>query len=209
MRTHRIGVPTLVVAWLAILLGSSGFGYAATKHSGKDIAAKAVTSAHVKNGTLKTADVLPATVSALSAKGATGDAGAAGPAGAAGATGPVGVQGPAGAKGPVGFQGAPGPQGLQGATGAQGPSGIKGMQVVSVTDSVPGTSEKTTWVGCGALGKVLIGWGFGPSANHDNLLATPKYVYNVAGLPESVGIRVVNQSSTNGYTLLALCASSS
>jgi hypothetical protein len=208
--TRRISVPALVVAWLAVLLGSSGFGYAATKYTGKDIASSAVASKQVKDGSLKTADVLPDTVAAMSARGAKGDVGATGPAGPPGPTGTAGVQGPAGAKGPTGFQGAPGPQGLQGGAGAQGPSGIKGMQVVSVDDSVAGASEKTTWVGCTALGKVVIGWGFGPSVNHDNLLATPKYVNNGAGLPESVGIRVVNQAAgTNGYTVMALCATSS
>ena len=209
MRTHRISVSTLVVAWLAVLLASGGVGYAATKHTGKDIAANAVASAHVKDGSLKTADVLPDTVAAMSAKGPTGAVGATGPAGAAGPAGSAGAPGPVGAKGPTGLQGAPGPQGLQGVTGAQGPSGIKGLQVVSVNDSVAGSSEKTTWVGCAALGKVVVGWAFSPSANHDNLLATPKYVHNGAGLPESVGIRVVNQGTANGYTLMALCASSS
>ena len=136
MSTHRISVPTLVVAWLAVLLGSSGFGYAATKYTGKDIAANAVASKQVKDGSLKTADVLPDTVAAMSARGAKGDVGATGPAGPAGPTGTAGVQGPAGAKGPTGFQGAPGPQGIQGGVGPQGPSGIKGMQVVSVTDTV-------------------------------------------------------------------------
>jgi len=209
MRTHRLGVPTLVAAWLAVLLASSGLGYAATTYTGKDIASNAVASKQVKDGSLKTADVLADTVAAMSAKGAPGDAGATGPAGAAGASGSAGGQGPAGAKGPTGPQGAPGPQGLQGPAGAQGPAGIKGMQVVSVDDTVAGTSEKTTWVGCTALGKVLIGWAFGPSVNHDNLLATAKYVYNGAGRPESVGIRVVNQSTTNDYTVMALCATSS
>jgi hypothetical protein len=210
MRTHHIGVPTLVVAWLAVLLGSSGIGYAATKYTGKDIASSAVTSTHVKDGSLKTADVLPDTVAAMSAKGANGDVGATGPAGAVGPAGTPGVQGPVGAKGPTGFQGAPGPQGLQGGAGAQGPSGIKGMQIVSVNDSALGLSETTTWVGCTALGKVLLGWAFGPSVNHDDLLSTPKYVYNSFGLPESVGVRVVNQSTgTNGYTVMALCATRS
>ena len=60
-----------------------------------------------------------------------------------------------------------------------------------------------------AAGKVVIGWAFGPSVNHDNLLATPKYVNNSFGLPESVGIRVVNQASTNSYTVMALCATRS
>jgi hypothetical protein len=209
MSAHRISVPILVVAWLAILLGSGGLGYAATKYTGTDIASNAVASKQVKDGSLKTVDVLPDTVAVMSAKGATGDAGATGPAGPAGTAGGVGAQGPVGAKGPVGLQGAPGPQGLQGGAGAAGPSGIKGLQVVSVTDSVAGSSEKTTWVGCTALGKVVVGWAFGPSVNHDNLLATAKYVYNGAGLPESVGIRVVNQSTTNDYTVMALCATSS
>ena len=210
MRTDRISVPTLVVAWLAVLLGSSGFGYAATKYTGKDIARNAVTSAHVKDGSLTTVDVLADTVAAMSARGARGDTGATGPAGPAGPAGTGGVQGPAGAKGPVGLQGAPGPQGLQGPAGAQGPSGIKGMQVVSVNDSVAGLAEKTTWVGCTSLGKVVIGWAFGPSVNHDDLVATAKYVYNGAGRPESVGIRVLNQAvGTNGYTVMALCATSS
>lgn len=209
MGIHRIGVPTLVVSWLAVLLAGGGVGYAATKYTGKDIASSAVSSKQVKDGSLVTADVLPDTVAAMSAKGAAGAVGATGPAGPAGPAGTAGGQGPAGAKGPNGLQGAPGPQGLQGPAGAQGPSGIKGLQIVSVNDTVNGTSEKTTFVGCTALGKVVVGWAFGPSVNHDNLLATAKYVYNGAGLPETVGIRVVNQGATNGYTVMALCATSS
>jgi hypothetical protein len=208
MTTKRT-TQVFVVAWLALLLSGGAVGYAATKYTGADIAANAVTGAHVKDGSLKTTDVLPDTVAAMSATGASGDIGATGPAGAAGAAGIAGLQGPVGTKGPTGLQGAPGPQGLQGGTGAQGPSGIKGMQVVSASASVAGASEGTTFLGCDALGKVLIGWAFGPTANHDDLLATAKYVYNGAGLPEKVGVRVVNQGATNNFTLMALCAASS
>ena len=85
--------PATVIATAALFVALTGTGYAALKIPSNSVGAKqlkanAVTSAKVKNGSLKAADFASATL----LKGATG---------AQGLQGPAGVPGTAGAAGPV------------------------------------------------------------------------------------------------------------
>ncbi|GAA3540947.1 hypothetical protein [Nocardioides daeguensis] len=205
---RRLLAPGVVLATI-LALALAGGSYAAAKITGKQIAKSAITSKHVKDGSLTAADLSPAALAAL--KG--GDRGPAGEKGAPGAPGPAGAPGPQGATGPqgnTGPQGATGAQGPQGAAGPQGPAGILGLAKVETADSVGGNAEKTTWANCPA-GKVLISWALSSAANIDDLTVTPKHAgYDLFGFPTGIGVRVSNLvPGTNGYTLVALCASAS
>jgi len=84
--------PAMIVAMIALAVALSGTAVAGT--------AKLITGSQIANGTIKLADIHPATKAALK-----GERGAQGPAGAQGAQGPVGPQGAAGAKGEKGDKG--------------------------------------------------------------------------------------------------------
>lgn len=92
----NIGRPSasFIVSVMALTVSLGGVSYAAVTIGTKDLANNAVTSAKIKNQTIKTKDLSSKTVNAL--KGATGPAGAAG---AAGPAGPAGAAGAAGAPG--------------------------------------------------------------------------------------------------------------
>lgn len=114
----RPSAPT-VIATLALVFATAGVAPAAKRLiSGKDIARNAITTAHVKDHTLKAADFAPGVL-----KSGSGPAGPAGPAGAKGATGPQGAQGDSGAAGENGLDGQPGAPGPPGADGADGANG--------------------------------------------------------------------------------------
>ena len=99
MKQLRI-TPSFVVATVALAVATSGVGFAAAaKVTGSQIASNAITSKHVKNGTLQTTDFSKAAQTAL--KGAKGDPGAAGATGPAGPVGPVGPCSPWEPWGPV------------------------------------------------------------------------------------------------------------
>jgi hypothetical protein len=202
MKQVRV-TPSFAVAVLALVVATSGVGYAAAaKITGSQIASNAITSKHVKNGTLQTADLSKAAQAAL--RGAKGDRGATGPTGPSGPAGPAGSQGPQGPTGPPGNTGPQGPQGLQGPPGAQGPAGPLGFTTASTNGTLIGGASNTFWVSCNS--KVLVDWALSPAANHDDLVATAKYVLNGNGLPNEVGVRVRNLGPTNGFTIVALCA---
>lgn len=104
--------PTFLVAVLALVVACSGTAMAGMSLARNSVGTPqlkkgAVTSAKVKDGSLKRTDFAPGTLLR-------------GPAGPAGSTGPAGPAGPVGVAGP---QGAPG---AAGATGAQGPAGPPG-----------------------------------------------------------------------------------
>jgi hypothetical protein len=80
--------PSFIVSVTALVVALGGTSYAAIQIGTKDLANGAVTSAKIKNKTIKTKDLSPKTVTAL--KGQTGPAGPAGPAGAQGPAGPAG-----------------------------------------------------------------------------------------------------------------------
>ena len=93
-------------------------------------AALVITSANIKNGTIKLVDISAGTKRALK--------GNRGPRGLTGARGPAGVAGP---------QGAAGAQGPPGAPGLQGPPGVQNVQeVVNAIILAPQTSDFVTAV---------------------------------------------------------------
>jgi hypothetical protein len=113
--------PPTVIATVALVFATAGVAPAAKRLlTGKDIARNAITTAHVKDHTLKAVDFAPGV---LKTGTGTGPAGPAGPAGAKGATGPQGQQGDSGAPGENGLDGAPGADGTPGADGAPGADG--------------------------------------------------------------------------------------
>ncbi len=100
-RIHRAMSPAafLVSIFALAVALSAGSAYAGAKIGTKQLKKNAVTSAKIKNETIRTQDLAPATVDALRGTG---------PQGAQGAQGEAGPQGPPGGQGP---QGDPGPQG--------------------------------------------------------------------------------------------------
>jgi hypothetical protein len=101
--------PALIVALIALTCGLGGTAIARSMVTGKDIANDAITSRHVKNGSLQYSDLAPSTRAAIAPK-----AGPAGPAGPKGPQGSTGQQGLTGAQGPKGDTGATGPAGQDG-----------------------------------------------------------------------------------------------
>jgi len=101
--------------------------------AGGAVAGSLVTSADIKDHTIKSVDLKPGLVEKFSQPGPAGQDGAAGPQGPKGEAGPAGPQGPAGpAGGGTGTQGPAGPAGPKGDTGPAGPAGADG------TDGVDG-----------------------------------------------------------------------
>jgi Collagen triple helix repeat (20 copies) len=116
MLKGRRFTPAMIVAMIAL----------GVTLSGSAMAAGLITSAQIKDGTIRLVDINPSTKSAL--EGDRGPAGQRGPAGARGATGAAGATG---AQGPVGPAGARGANGANGATGPAGPAGPAGEDGVS------------------------------------------------------------------------------
>lgn len=100
--TTVIGATVLLAGIAGTATASSASGDDARKPAPKD----SVTSAAIKNGTIKKADLSKNVKAVLAQKGTVGPAGPAGPAG------PVGPQGATGATGQAGPQGVPGPASL-------------------------------------------------------------------------------------------------
>ena len=124
--------PAMVVALIALVAGFSGSAVAKRLITGSDISRNAITSSHVKDGSLTLKDLNPTTRKAVA--GRQGAPGPAGPQGPQGERGQAGENGQPGAQGEQGLPGAQGPQGEQGPHGEQGPQGEKGPQ------GDPGTS---------------------------------------------------------------------
>lgn len=102
--------PTTVIGAAVLLAGIAGTATASVAPS-DEAALKAapkgsITSAAIKDGTIRKADLGKSVKAALAQKGTVG------PAGPKGATGATGATGPAGAVGPVGPQGVAGPASL-------------------------------------------------------------------------------------------------
>jgi hypothetical protein len=119
-----------VTATLALILALSGGAYAAVKLPAgavktRNLAANAVISSKVKDGSLRAKDF----GSGQLPRGAQGPQGPLGPAGL------QGPQGPLGPAGPVGPQGPKGPRGEQGLKGDPGSSGRNGDMYVSGSGS--------------------------------------------------------------------------
>jgi Collagen triple helix repeat (20 copies) len=95
--------PALVVAIVALMAALGGTAVARALITGRDIANDAITSRHVKDGSLKYDDLAPSMRKAMKQP--------------AGEPGPQGPQGPRGQQGQQGQQGEPGPQGPSGQDG--------------------------------------------------------------------------------------------
>jgi hypothetical protein len=108
--------PAMVVAVVALMAGLGGTAVAGTLITGKDIAKDAITSRHVKNGSLRLSDMNSSTRAAMTKS-----------------TVRQGPQGPAGPQGP---RGGSGPQGPQGQTGPQGPAGKDGWSCKDASGNV-------------------------------------------------------------------------
>ena len=138
MHTPRIPLGWVVVTVVISLAASSGAyaaGLAANSVGTAQLKQQAVTSAKVKNGTLKKKDFKPGTLPVGSSS--SGPAGPAGPAGPQGQTGPQGPTGATGATGATGPAGPPGNAGGAGPTGPQGPAGIAKGKVYIQSNAVP------------------------------------------------------------------------
>lgn len=223
---RRLLAPGVVLA-AVLALALAGGSYAAGKITGKQIAKNAITSKHVKDGSLGAADLSPAALAVLKSgsgeKGANGATGAPGPQGSTGpqgAAGPQGNPGPQGATGPQGTTGPQGPQGPQGATGAagpQGPAGVLGLQAVLYTtvDSqatpqanvVANNAEVTRWYKCPA-GKFLMNWTLA-NVNIDNIFVTPTVgTADAFHRVSEVGLRISNTGSTSlSFNVNLMCFS--
>jgi hypothetical protein len=101
--------PALVVAVVALMAALGGTAVAGSLITGKNIARDSIVSRHVKDGSLRLADLAPSMRKAMEEP-----AGQPGPQGAQGATGPRGLRGPQGAQGQQGAQGLQGPAGQDG-----------------------------------------------------------------------------------------------
>ena len=109
MSSIRLPKASTLIALLALVLATTGSAVAASKITGKQIAKNAITSTHIKNGQIKSADLASTAKKALAGKaGAKGDTGAQGAPGAPGAPGAKGDQGIQGVKGDKGDTGAAG-----------------------------------------------------------------------------------------------------
>lgn len=149
----RLSIRVVVVACVALAISVPAGAFAAKEAGligGKDIKSNAITSKHIKNGSVTKRDLssgvqneingLKREVASLKrelaavattpgpqgAAGATGAQGAAGINGADGANGQDGRDGADGAKGDKGDQGDPGADGQDGADGADGDTGPQG-----------------------------------------------------------------------------------
>jgi hypothetical protein len=136
-----------IVAYLALFVALGGTSFAAVQLSKgsvkkKHIAANAVVSKKVKNGSLRAVDFKASEL----------------PAGQPGLPGPKGDQGPPGATGAAGTPGADGVQGTPGADGVQGPPGPTASAFVS--DSTDRnltvlTTVATTTITTGFQGRIM------------------------------------------------------
>jgi hypothetical protein len=117
--------PSLVVAFMALLVALGGTGYAAQQLNSNSVGSKhlknnAVTTKKIKNGAVNSNKVKNGSLSSADFQAGQLPAGDRGPLGPPGAPGLPGVPGPQGA------QGAQGPRGDPGAIGATGPEGPPG-----------------------------------------------------------------------------------
>jgi hypothetical protein len=114
----RSSTPIVLVTALVAVLGIGGTAYAA----------KLITGANIKDGSITAADLSKKTQSSF--RGAAGAKGLTGGNGVAGATGPIGAQGVAGSPGSAGPQGSSGATGASGTPGTNGTNGTNGANAV-------------------------------------------------------------------------------
>jgi hypothetical protein len=128
--------PSIVVSIIAVVLAGTGSATAARLIDGSQLANNSITSAKVRNSSLKVVDLSPSARAQLR-----------------------GQQGPQGPKGDPGPQGEKGEKGEKGDPGPQGAPGISGHQVVLTTGVLLGTQASRTWTTNCPGGKKLLGGG--------------------------------------------------
>jgi len=157
LRRRWLPTPSLLVAAAALFIALGGSAVAANHliHT-KDIAAGAVTSKTIKNGTVQPIDLSKKTRGLIrrggtaGAQGDTGLAGTNGVSGINGANGPNGANGANGANGPNGANGVDGTEGEDGTDGLNGTNGTNGtIEPLSATQgltALPTASPPTSVV---------------------------------------------------------------
>lgn len=144
---------TVVVAWLALLVATSGSAYAVATITGRDIKNETLTGRDVKNGSLTSHDIRDRTINRPDLSPALLDS--LGEPGPKGDQGPPGISGPAGIPGPAGPIGARGPAGPAGQPGA---NGVSGWSFHTSRVTVPDNLYSTWTVPCPS-GKAALGGG--------------------------------------------------
>jgi hypothetical protein len=200
----KVPRPSTVIALVALAVALGGTGYAATLLPAGSVGTAqlkngAVISSKVKNGSHQAADFAPGEL----------PAGAQGPQGPAGSAGPQGPAGPAGPQGPKGDTGASGSQGPQ---GPQGPPGISSLSYVAHDyGPVPAHTQYAGEAACGSNlhvvgGGVLTDGGYAEQAVNSSYPSSG----DGSGNEGTTGwIAAVDNlsSSTQGFTVYAICAS--
>jgi hypothetical protein len=229
MGRSRTVVAVAVVVLLSWLAGTS---YGAGTVSGRQIAKNAITTKHVRDGSLEAADFAASAHGAAGPTGPAGATGARGPAGSssttAGPKGPAGTTGATGATGPAGPTGSPGATGPAGAkgpkgdTGPQGPAGPTGPQGSNAADGVIGLVmmqyssfynglqvDDALLPACPG-NKIALDVQIDPSINQDVFtILNKKYVeLDANGLPRRISTRIRNDSvSQQSIAFDLLCVS--
>lgn len=126
---HGMSPAALIVAVLALVVATStGAVLAAGKIGTGGLKKGAVTSAKIRNHTIRkqdiSADALAQLKGATGREGQRGATGATGPAGPAGAKGDTGPAGPQGVRGAQGVQGGPGPANTETTSANSGANGV-------------------------------------------------------------------------------------
>ena len=198
--------PALVVSVIALSVALGGTSYAAivlpaNSVGTKQIKKNAVTTAKVRDGSLRRADFGAGQVPA----GATGATGATGAKGAAGATGPRGAKGDkgdAGTNGIDGTNGTDGIDGIDGTDGTNGTNGTNGTANVVVRESAPSAVAASGIVSVTAAclpGERATGGGYDAGGTGEfATLALDSQPTEAAGVPNGWTVKVNNASTLAG-----------
>jgi hypothetical protein len=186
--------PALVVSVIALSVALGGTGYAAIVLPANSVGTSqikkdAVTTAKVKNGSLRLADFAAGQLPA----GATG---APGPAGATGATGAIGATGAAGPTGAKGDKGDPGTNGTDGTDGTDGTANV----VVRESASTPVAASAIVSVTVPCLaGERATGGGYDASGNGEfGTVTLDSQPTASAGVPNGWTVKVNNVTTLAG-----------
>jgi hypothetical protein len=195
-KLHRPS-PALVVSVIALSVALGGTSYAAivlpaNSVGTRQIKKNAVTTAKVKNGSLRLADFGAGQI----------PAGAAGPPGAAGATGATGAIGARGATGATGATGPKGDKGEKGDPGTNGSNGADGTANVVVRESastpVAASAIVSVTVPCLA-GERATGGGYDASGNGEfGTIALDSQPTASAAVPNGWTVKVNNVTTLAG-----------
>ena len=165
-----------VAATTALVIALGGSSYAALVVTSADVKDNTIRSRDVRDGTLKGVDVANGSLALADLddtaedqlRGQVGPSGPPGPSGAPGAVGspgPAGPTGPAGPSGSPGAAGSPGPSGPTGSPGPSGAPGVSGREVIRLGSDPAdvGDDFKELFVWCPS-GKKILGGGYSYSS---------------------------------------------